>query len=87
LKCREFTIADAIRGDLETVFGKRNQPTHDDYGEQGRVAVLQVTVPRNCHEDVGTNKKQNGSHGAQIVSPVNQKGWVPVAIESDEREK
>jgi hypothetical protein len=57
LKCCKFTIAEAIRGDLKTVFGERNQPAHDDYDEKRGLAVLQVTVPCNCHEDVGTNKK------------------------------
>jgi hypothetical protein len=27
-----------------------------------------VTVPCNCHEDVGTNEKQYGFHGPRIVS-------------------
>src|ERR1700730_2924832 len=57
LKCCKFTVAEPIRWDLKTVFGERNQPAHDDYSEKRSLAVLQVTVPCDCHEDVGTNKK------------------------------
>jgi hypothetical protein len=57
LKCCKFTITDPIRGDLKTVFSERNQPTYEDYDEKRSLAVLQVTVPCDCHEDVGTNKE------------------------------
>ena len=56
LKPREFAVADAIRGDLEAVFGERDQPTDDNDCEQGSFTVFQVTVPGNCHEDVRANK-------------------------------
>ena len=52
LKRRRFRIADAILGDLKTVFGERDQPAHDDRGEEWGLAVFQVTVPSNGHEDV-----------------------------------
>ena len=56
LKCGEFTIAKPIRRNLKTVFSKRNQPAYDDCGEKRSLTVLQVAVPCNRHEDVGTNK-------------------------------
>ena len=52
LKCREFAIADAVRGDLKAVFGERDEPAHDDRGEEWGLAVFQVTVPGDGHEDV-----------------------------------
>jgi len=55
LKRREFSIADTVRGNLETVFGERDQPTHDDYKEKRGLSVFQVTVPSNSHEDVRAN--------------------------------
>ena len=68
LKRREFAIADAVRGDLKTVFGERDEPAHDDCGEEGRLAVFQVTIPGDGHEDIRTKKKQDGFHGSGIVS-------------------
>jgi len=40
LKCREFAIADAVCGDLKAVFGERDQPAHDDRGEDWGLAVF-----------------------------------------------
>ena len=52
LKCREFAITYAICGDLKTVFGKRDHPTHKDYSKKRSLAVFQVAIPSDCHEDV-----------------------------------
>ena len=52
LKRGEFSIADAIRGDLEAIFGEGDQPAHDDRGHKRGLAVFQVTVPSESHEDV-----------------------------------
>ena len=68
LKRRKFAIANAIRGNLKTVFGERDQPAYDDRGEKRSLAVSQVAVPGDCHKNVRTNKKQDGIHGARIVS-------------------
>ena len=57
LKRRESAIANPVRWDLKTVFGERDQPAHNDCGEKWRLAVFQVTVPGDGHEDVRTNKK------------------------------
>jgi hypothetical protein len=67
LVCSKFTVADPVRGDLKTVFEERNHPTDDDGEEERRGTVLQVTVPCNGHEDVGADKKEDGSHGTEIV--------------------
>jgi hypothetical protein len=42
---------------LEIVFGEGNQPAHNDYGEKRSLAVFEVTVPSDCHEDVRTDEK------------------------------
>ena len=72
LKRREFAVADAIRGDLKAVFGECDEPAHDNCGEQGSLAVFQVTVPSDGHEDIRTKKKQDGFHGSKIVSRAQQ---------------
>jgi hypothetical protein len=61
----EFTIADAIRGDLKTIFSERDEPAHQDYCQKRSFAVFQVTVPRNRHEDIRANQKENRFHGAR----------------------
>jgi hypothetical protein len=57
LKCRELAVTYAIRGDLKTVFGKRDRPAHQDYRDKRSLAVFQVTIPGDGHEDVRANKK------------------------------
>src|ERR1700683_74728 len=42
----ELSVANPVRGYLEAVLAKRNQPTHDDGGDERRRTVLQVPVPR-----------------------------------------
>ena len=68
LKPCEFAVADAICGDLKTIFGERDQPTEDDDGQERSFPVFQVTVPSKCHEDIRANKEQDSFHGARIVS-------------------
>jgi hypothetical protein len=53
---------------LKTIFGERDQPAQDDGGEKGSLAVFQVTVPGDGHEDIRAKEKENGFHGARIVS-------------------
>jgi len=52
LKRCEFPIADPIRGYLKAVLREGDQPTHDDGGKKGCVAIFQMSVPREGHEDV-----------------------------------
>jgi len=61
----EFTIADAIRGDLKTIFSERDEPAHQDYCQKRSFAVFQVTVPSDRHEDIRANQKENCFHGAR----------------------
>ena len=52
LKRREFAIADAIRRNLKTIFRERDQPAQNNGGKKWSFAIFQVTVPRDCHEDI-----------------------------------
>src|SRR5579864_1298076 len=67
LKRREFGIADAIRWDLKTVFQERDQPAYDDHGRERSLAVFEVAIPSDGHEEVRTNKQQDCFHGPPIV--------------------
>ena len=64
LKRREFPVSDAVCGNLKAVFGKCDEPAHDDRGEKRRLAVFQVAVPGDGHEDIRTKEKKNGFHGS-----------------------
>jgi len=64
----EFAVADAVCWNLKTVFGKCNQPTHNDSGEQRGFPVSQVTVPGHRHEDVRANEEQDGFHKFRMLS-------------------
>jgi hypothetical protein len=48
----ELIGSNAIGGDLKAIFKERDPPTDEDYFEQGRLPVLQVAVPGECHENV-----------------------------------
>ena len=52
LERREFAVADAVRRDLKTIFRECDQPAHDDGGEERSLAVFEVTVPGDGHEDI-----------------------------------
>jgi hypothetical protein len=78
LVTREFSIADAIRRDLKAVFGERDEPAHQDYGQKRSLPVFQVAIPGDCHEDIGTDQKKNGFHSAKSYHvPVLILGWKP----------
>ena len=64
---RELRRAPAVGGNLETVLGKRDQPTDEDRDRQWRLLEFQVPVPREGHEDVGDRQQQNGEH-LEVVS-------------------
>jgi hypothetical protein len=59
----ELPVTDAVRRNLKTIFRERYQPAHHDRGEKRRLAVFQVPVLGDRHEDIGAKKKQNGFHG------------------------
>jgi len=56
--------ADAVGGHHEAVLDQRNAPAEEDdhrqreLAEPSRALQLQVTVPRERHEDIRTNQKQ-----------------------------
>jgi hypothetical protein len=51
--CRgEFVGADAVGGYLETIFEEGDAPTGEDYFPERFVAIFQVAVPREGHEDI-----------------------------------
>jgi hypothetical protein len=52
LKCSELAVADAIRWHLKAILEEGNQPAHDDRGYQRSLTVLQVSIPREGHENV-----------------------------------
>ena len=49
-------VTDAVGGNLQTVFEKRDAPAdQNDRPQRGRFE-FQMTVPRECHENIGTNQ-------------------------------
>lgn len=58
----EFAVADAVGGHLKAIFGKRNQPAHDDGQDERRLAIFKVPIPGDGHERVGANQEQDGFH-------------------------
>src|SRR5579872_3881420 len=62
LKCGELAVSKAIRGNLKAIFEKGDQPAHHDHGDERSAPVLQVPVPGDGHEDVGTDQKQDCFH-------------------------
>jgi len=59
---RESGSADAVGGDLEQVFKEGNAPTDEDDLPKGVLAVFQVAVPGEGHEDVGEDEKDHCQH-------------------------
>ena len=49
---RECPRTDAVRGDLERVLRQRDKPTHQDHQQQWLGLQLQVSIPRQGHEDI-----------------------------------
>jgi hypothetical protein len=77
LRRRELVGADAVRRYLETIFQKRNQPTHDDDFIERYIAVLEVSIPRKGHEDIRDGQQNNGFHlanGSFLFSDVTNRG-------------
>lgn len=57
LKRCKLAVADAICGDLKTVFGECDQPAYDDYGDERRFAIFEMPIPRDRHKNVRTYEK------------------------------
>ena len=58
----EFVRADAVSGHLETVFEECNHPTDNDNLPECDLAELEVSIPGECHEDVGNREEDDSSH-------------------------
>src|SRR5436853_3406342 len=50
LRGGELITADAVGRDLKAVFGKRNQPAHQNYFPQAGLLVLEMAVPGDGHK-------------------------------------
>src|SRR5260370_26623630 len=53
----ELIRADAVCGDLKTVFEERDPPAHHDHLPEGFATKFQVAVPRKGHEDIGDGQQ------------------------------
>lgn len=68
----ELIGADAICGNLKTIFEKRDAPAGEDHFPERFAAVLEVAVPCEGHENVGNGQQNNGAHEAHRGSGINQ---------------
>src|SRR5262249_7349263 len=62
LKCRELTIANAVRRYLKAIFQEGYKPARNNHGKERGVAVFQVPVPGDCHKDVRAHEKKDCCH-------------------------
>ena len=63
---REGARADAVGGDLEAVLEEGDRPADDDDLPEGDVAIFEMSVPGEGHEDVGADEKKDGPHAVLI---------------------
>src|SRR5690349_18985058 len=63
LRGGELVRADAVRRYLEAIFGEGNEPADDNHLGQRDLAVLQMSVPGEGHEDVGYRQQNDRRHG------------------------
>ena len=68
LRGTEFVGADAVGGDLETVFEEGDAPTGEDDFPEGFAAVFEVAVPGEGHEDVGDGEQDDGAHRGKTLA-------------------
>ncbi len=74
----ELAVADAVGWDLEAVFEEGDEPADDDDGQQRGVAVLEVAVPGDGHEDVGADEEKDGFHGGVIPGKFGFVDWMRI---------
>jgi hypothetical protein len=55
----KFVRPDAIGRNLEAILKESDAPARDNYLPERRVAVFQMAVPREGHEDVGDGEKND----------------------------
>ena len=65
---RECAGTDAVGGDLQAVFEEGDGPADDDDLPQSDVAVFEVTIPGEGHEDVGADEEKDGPHAVGCLS-------------------
>jgi hypothetical protein len=58
--------ADAVGRHLQAVFKERDRPADEDDFPKRDVFVLEMAVPRERHEDVGTNEQDDCPHGCRM---------------------
>src|ERR1035437_9416886 len=69
LESREMDIAEASRRHRQAVFEQRNPPRNQDrLPERPIVAIFQVPIPGEGHEDIGQNQQKEGAHKAGFRS-------------------
>lgn len=75
LRGGEFVRADAVCRNLEAVLEKGNHPADNDDLEERDIAVFQVTVPCEGHEDIGNREQGNRAHVSEgVLSRVQRRG-------------
>src|SRR5215469_2001783 len=62
--------SDAVGGDLQAVLEERDGPADDDDLPKRNLAVLEMAVPGEGHEDVGADEKKDGPHAVCVSSVV-----------------
>src|SRR5262249_12868407 len=68
LRCRELTIADAVRRHLKTVLEERQEPGYEDHLPQSRLAESEMAVPGGGHEDVRGRQQCDGFHSSMVTA-------------------
>jgi hypothetical protein len=62
----EFVRPDAIGRNLEAVFEEGDAPTGQNHLPERRIAIFQMTVPGEGHEDIGDGEKNDGAQGGLL---------------------
>ena len=60
---REGGGTDAVGGDLQAVLKEGDAPADENDLPQRVLAIFQMSIPGNSHEDVGEDEKNDGPHG------------------------
>src|SRR5215469_7309586 len=55
-----------IRRNLKAVLEEGDTPAHENHLPQYRLAVFEVSVPREGHEDVGDGQQDDGGHAPSL---------------------
>ena len=66
LGCGEFERANAVGGDLEAVFKKRDTSAGEDDFPKSFAAVIEIAVPCEGHENIGDGKQKDCAHAGFV---------------------